>query len=94
MFEHQDVLAALNGKLPLREKIGFVHGLLKDRFGFIDRISVALYDPKTDLLKTFVDSSEDELPLVLYSAKLAGSESMQEILKVGRPLEVEHDQEV
>ena len=85
MFEHQDVLAALNGKLPLREKIGYVHGLLKDRFDFIDRISVALYDPKTDLLKTFVDSSEDELPLVLYSAKLAGSESMQEILKVGRP---------
>lgn len=85
MFEHQDVLAALNGKLPLREKIGYVHGLLKDRFDFIDRISVALYDPKTDLLKTFVDSSEDELPLVLYSAKLAGSESMQEILKLGRP---------
>lgn len=85
MFEHQDVLAALNGKLPLPDKIGYVHGLLKDRFDFIDRISVALYDPKTDLLKTFVHSSDDELPLVLYSAKLAGSESMQEILKVGRP---------
>ena len=85
MFEHQDVLAALNGKLPLPEKIAYVHGLLKDRFEFIDRISVAIYDPKTDLLKTFVHSSDDENPLVLYSAKLANSESMQEILKVGRP---------
>src|SRR5450759_808842 len=85
MFEHKDALSVLNGKLPLQDKIGYVHGLLKDRFDFIDRISVALYDPKTDLLKTFVHSSDDELPLVLYSAKLAGSESMQEILKIGRP---------
>jgi len=85
MFEHQDVLAALNGKLPLPEKIAYVHGLLKERFDFIDRISVAIYDTKTDLLKTFVHSSDDENHLVLYSAKLADSESMQEILKVGRP---------
>ncbi len=85
MFEHQDVLAALNGKLPLSEKLEYVHGFLKRRFGFIDRISVAIYDQKTDLLKTFLYSSNDEYPLVLYSAKLADSASMQEILKVGRP---------
>ena len=85
MFEHQDVLAALNGKLPLPEKIMYVHGLLKERFDFIDRISVAIYDPKTDLLKTFIHSSEDKDHLVLYSAKLSDSVSMQEILKVGRP---------
>ncbi len=85
MFEHQDVLAALNGKLPLPDKIRYVHGLLKERFDFIDRIAVAIYDAKTDLLKTFVHSSNDEKPLVLYSAKLAESSSMMEILKVGRP---------
>ena len=85
MFEHQDVLSALNGKLPLPEKIEYVHGLLKGRFGFIDRISVAIYDPKTDLLKTYLQSSNDEDPLVLYSSRLADSASMQEILKVGRP---------
>ena len=85
MFEHKDVLAALNGKLPLPEKIEYVHGLLKSRYDFIDRISVAIYDAKTDLLKTYLHSSEDEDPLVLYSAKLADSQSMQEILKVGRP---------
>jgi HD-GYP domain-containing protein (c-di-GMP phosphodiesterase class II) len=85
MFEHQDVLAALNGKLSLPEKIEFVHGLLKKRFDFIDQISVAIYDPKTDLLMTFVHSSDDKNPLVLYSAKLDDSASMQEILKAGRP---------
>lgn len=85
MFEHQDVFSALNGKLPLPEKIEFVHGLLKDRFDFIDRIAVAIYEPKTDLLKTFLHSSGGDNPLSLYSARLADSASLQEILKVGRP---------
>lgn len=85
MFEHQDVFAALNGKLPLPEKIEFVHELLKLRFDFIDRIAVAIYEAKTDLLKTFAHSSGGDSPLTLYSAKLSDSVSMQEILKAGRP---------
>jgi HD-GYP domain-containing protein (c-di-GMP phosphodiesterase class II) len=85
MFEHQDILSALDGKLPLPKKIGRVHDLLKSRFDFIDRISVAVYDAKTDLLKTFLHSSGDDNPLVLYSAKLSEAESLQEILQVGRP---------
>lgn len=85
MFEHQDVFSALNGKLPLPEKIEFVHSLLKERFDFIDRIAVAIYEPKTDLLKTFLHSSGGDNPLSLYSARLADSASLQEILKVGRP---------
>ncbi|HEY0666259.1 MAG TPA: HD domain-containing phosphohydrolase [Gallionella sp.] len=85
MFEHHDVLAAINGKLPLPEKVEYVHGLLKTRFDFIDRIAVAVYDEQTDLLKTFVHSSGDGSPLSLYDAKLSDSVSLQEILKVGRP---------
>lgn len=85
MSEHQDVFAALNGKLPLPEKLEYVHGLLKERFDFIDRISVAVYEPKTDLLKTFVYGSGGEYSPALHSAKLADLDSMQEILKAGRP---------
>lgn len=85
MFDHQDVFAALNGKLPLPEKIKFVHGLLKSRFEFIDRIAVVIYEPKTDLLKTFVHSSGGDSPLSLYSARLADSESLRKILEVGHP---------
>jgi HD-GYP domain-containing protein (c-di-GMP phosphodiesterase class II) len=85
MFEHQDVFAALNGKSPLPEKIEFVHGVLKMRFDFIDRIAIAIYEAKTDLLKTFVHSSGGASPLSLYSAKLSDSASLQEILKAGRP---------
>ena len=85
MFEHQDVLSALNGKLPLAEKIELIHDLLKTRFDFISRISVAVYDAKTDLLKTLFQSAGDEKSMALYSARLADSASLQEILKVGRP---------
>ena len=85
MFDHQDVFAPLNGKLPLTEKIEFIHGLLKSRFEFIYRISVAIYEPKTDLLRTFVHSSGGDSPLNLYSARLADSVSLQKILETGRP---------
>jgi HD-GYP domain-containing protein (c-di-GMP phosphodiesterase class II) len=84
MFDHQDIFTALNGKLPLAEKVEFVHGLVKGRFEFIDRVAVAIYEPKTDLLKTFVHSSGGDNPLSLYSARLADSASLQEILKMGR----------
>ena len=85
MFDHRDVFAALNDKLPLPEKVEFVHRLVKDRFGFIDRIAVAIYEHKTDLLKTFVHSSGGDNPLSLYSARLADSVSLREMLKMGRP---------
>ena len=85
MFEHQDVFAAINGKSPLPEKIEIVHGLLRERFDFVDRVSVAVYEAKTDLLKTYVQSSIGENPLSLYSAKLSDSKSMQEILRLGCP---------
>lgn len=85
MFDHQDLFAALNGKLPLPEKIEFAHGLLKGRFEFIDRVAVAIYEPKTDLLKTFVHSSSGDNPLNLYSARLSDSVSLQEILETGHP---------
>lgn len=85
MFDHQDVFASLNGKLPLPEKIEAVHRQLKQRFDFIDRVAVAVYDNKTDLLKTYVHSSGGDQPLSLYGARLADSASLREILHVGRP---------
>lgn len=84
-YQHEDVFAAINGKMPLPNKVEIVHGLLKDRFDFIDRLSVAIYEARDDLLKTYVQSGTGENPLVLYSARLSDSVSLQEILKLGRP---------
>jgi HD-GYP domain-containing protein (c-di-GMP phosphodiesterase class II) len=85
MHAHQDTLNELNKNLTLTEKLRAVHALLKNEFDFIDRIAVAIYDSKTDLLKTFSHSSGGADPLIRYQAPLAQSRSLMEILKTGHP---------
>jgi HD-GYP domain-containing protein (c-di-GMP phosphodiesterase class II) len=59
--------------------------VISTRYPFITRIAIALYDAKTDLLKTYVHSSRGNIPLAHYQAPLSGSRSLQEILTLGRP---------
>ena len=84
-FEHKDVLEELNSSIPLRDKLVYVHQVLKSRYEFIDRISVAIYEAKTDIVRTFVDSSGPDQPLKQYQAKLSDVPSLQEIIKKKRP---------
>ncbi len=56
MFEHEDSLSRLSASVPLREKLELIHSVVERRHSFVERISVAVYDPETDLLKTFVAS--------------------------------------
>lgn len=85
MFDYQDTLEELNKNIPLNSKLLYVHKILKQRYDFIDRLSIAIHDPKTDKLKTFLHSSGSDDPLKHYQAKLADSPSLQEILKQGKP---------
>jgi len=85
MVFHQDVLKELNKNITLSEKLESIHKVLKARFPFIDRIAVAVYDTKTDLLKTFSHSSGPQAPLVRYEAKMSDSRSLMEILETGMP---------
>jgi len=82
---HDDALEALNGSLVLEEKLAAIHEALYAQLDFVDRISVAAYDAKTDLLKTFLASSPGRNDLVRYEARLADTPSLGEILKAGRP---------
>lgn len=85
MFDYQDTLVELNKNVPLDNKLLYVHNVLKQRYDFIDRIAIAVYDPNTDILKTFLHSSGTDEPLNHYQAKLADSTSLQDILKHGKP---------
>lgn len=85
MYDHDDILSKLNHNIPLGEKLRFLHGTLSERFPSIDRVSAAIYDPKTDILKTFVHSSGGDDPLSHYQASLAESRALREILEKGRP---------
>jgi HD-GYP domain-containing protein (c-di-GMP phosphodiesterase class II) len=85
MYTHENLLKDLNENIPLNEKLKTIHNVLKRKFDFIDRIAIALYDTKTDILRTFIDSSGDIHPLVFYEAKLSDTKSLKEIIEIGRP---------
>lgn len=85
MFEHADALEALNGNVPLSDKLQNIHDLVVERFAFIDRIAVALYDAQTEMLKTFTHVTAGEVPLALYESSLEGAPSLRDILQQGRP---------
>ncbi|MDH5446632.1 MAG: HD domain-containing protein [Gammaproteobacteria bacterium] len=85
MFDYQDTLHELNKNIPVGDKLLYVHNVLKQRYEYIDRIAIAVYDPKTDLLKTFLHSSGQDEPLNHYQASLADSPSLQEILQKNKP---------
>ncbi|HEC18139.1 MAG TPA: HD domain-containing protein [Gammaproteobacteria bacterium] len=85
MFHHQDTLQRLNENIPLGEKLSSVHEAIKAQFPFIDRIAVAIYDAKTDTLKTYVHSSGGDSPLQHYQAAMADAPSLQEIVKLRKP---------
>ncbi|MEW6690401.1 MAG: HD domain-containing phosphohydrolase [Pseudomonadota bacterium] len=84
-FAHEDPLSLLNTSVTLERKLRAVHEDLVQQVPGVDRIAVAVYDAATDLLKTFIASSEPRNALVYYDARLADSPSLAEIVKLGRP---------
>ena len=85
MDTHKYTLSELNKNIPVSQKLAFIHRLIKEHAPQIDRISVAVYDPKTDLLKTFIHSSGKADPLSNYQARLSEVTSLQEIVHSGEP---------
>ena len=83
--EHQDALTSLNENIPLREKLVNAHNALKKNLPFVARIAVAIYDPETRVLKTFLHSSEGENPLDNYQTLLDNAPSLKQILDKGLP---------
>ena len=85
MSVHNDVLEDLNKLIPLQDKLRATHRSVSDLFPFIVRIAIAIYDPETSVLKTFIHSSGDDNPLEHYSALIDDAPSLKEILKTGSP---------
>lgn len=100
IYNRDDSLGFLNENKPLSDKLAFLHQLVNERCPMIQRVAVALYDKKTDLLKTFIHSSGGAAPLRHYQAKLADSKSLSDIVAQRRPrvannlsVFAEHDRE-
>lgn len=82
--EHQDHLDRLNLRNGLRDKLIAIHAAIQEEFAFVDRVAVALYDERTQVLRTFVHSSGEDRPLENYEAALASAPSLLELLENGR----------
>ena len=63
----------------LRKKIADLHTRIKDHVGNVGRIGIALYNPDSDQLNTFVHSSDGQAPLERYQAHLTDVPSLQEL---------------
>lgn len=85
MSQHQDALEELNRFIPVRDKLVVAHESIRELFPFIARIAVAVYDPKTNLLKTFIHSSGDDNPLDHYQSLIEDAPSLEQLLEKGLP---------
>lgn len=77
---HTDSLGALDEALPLQERLVAAHKSLQEMFPFISRIAIAIYDPETDTLSTYMHSSGDKNPLDHYQASMSEAPSLKNIL--------------
>lgn len=85
VYSHHDPLKKLGSDSPLLEKLKLLHSHLRKQHDYIDRVAIALYDAKTDNLKTFAWSSDHQSPLTHYQASLKDSPSLVEIINSGNP---------
>lgn len=83
--DHPDLFNQLNKKITVSAKIDFIHRVVRQRCSFIHRIGVAVYDAKTDSLRTFAHSTDGDNPLPLYQSKLRDSKSLYRIHLEGKP---------
>lgn len=81
---YEYALDDLNRSVPLSQKLTAIHRALCRQLPAVDRVSVVVYDPKTDLLKTFIHSSDGADPLSHYQARLSQVRSLREVLESGR----------
>ena len=85
MSDHIDTLDNLNKQISLKEKLISAHSTINKSLPFITRIAIAIYDPQTRLLKTFIHSSGEDNPLEHYQASLDDAPSLQKIIDKGLP---------
>ena len=85
MFEHNDTLHELTQKSSLNEKLKATHRSINETFSFIARIAIAIYDPETQALKTFLHSSGKDNPLDHYQSLLINAPSLKKIFERGVP---------
>lgn len=75
----QSILDIVSTSETLQERLAKLHDSLLVKIPQIDRIGCAIYDPSTDLLKTFINSTRSGVPISGYEYNLANSKSLSNL---------------
>jgi len=79
MTSHVRLRKAAVERGDLSARLRSLHMAVRSRYPFVARVALALYDTKTDLLKTFANSSEDGEALLHYEAPLQAVPSLRRL---------------
>ncbi|PIS18505.1 MAG: hypothetical protein COW19_05015 [Zetaproteobacteria bacterium CG12_big_fil_rev_8_21_14_0_65_55_1124] len=74
-------LSVSKGVSVLSSQIEQIHYNLNESFPGLCRISIAIYDKNTDMLKTFTQSNQGAVPIQYYSSRLNKSESLSRLVE-------------
>lgn len=61
----------------LQDEIESLHSSIRRQFPRVERVAAAIYEPATDLVKTFAHSTDGRSPLEHYEARLSDTPSLQ-----------------
>ena len=85
MTDHINLLTDIHKTSSLRNKLIATHKSLNTQFPFVCRIAITLYDPATNILKTYLHSSDEDKPLEHYESSLDNAPSLKSLLDQGLP---------
>lgn len=77
-------LPELGGRGPLNKNLAALHRAVKKRFPYVDRIAVALHDPATHRVNTYLASGDEGKPLSHYESTLQEAVSLRRVFREGR----------
>ena len=83
--KHTDNFSFLHDEYTLKEKLVAAHKKAQEKFPFLARIAVALYDSETAILKTYLHSSGEDNPIEHYQTHIDNAPSLKKILEEKLP---------
>ena len=75
----ETVIGVSRNSASIESQLEAVHASIRVALPAISRVAVAVYDGRTDILKTFIHSTEGDSPFSHYEAKLADVPSLAEL---------------
>ncbi len=78
-----DPLDGLGLEVSVQARLRLIHDRIKQSLPGISRVAIATYDHATQVLRTFVHSTDGEPPFTHYDARLPEVPSLNELARVG-----------